>query len=426
MPYAYPSTRTGTAQDLFRVVTRACELELERNGTILPSKTEFQRRWVEPVFRGAGIALAKFVETWPADWAVAFHERIWTALAAPRSYPFDPASPFLARARSLAARLERDSGAEPALLALLSHPPVMGDLAHLNYELFRHATLALRAVRGRLCRPRMVAAIDPFGLDGSSIVVEGLYAGSMGAYHIGLDRLALGRAHPGPRMSPQASWTAMPHRLFRALAGGAEIGLVLSGGVPATARTLYGVREWIRGARRRSPARSHPAEVARLLKADASFTRFERALAAMPAAERIHVPPGTWRKIDAWLMCAAADLLPGETVEAAAAAALRCLGVPEAERPDLLANLALNLARETPQRRRLFQVLCGRVARRRPLLIVPVTHGTAPLGVSSGEAWSLEHLASGRIRARRGDAPDAPIVTTPESFADRFVGDGFR
>jgi len=38
-------------------------------------------------------------------------------------------------------------------------------MAHLNFELVRHATLALRAARGRPCRPRLVVAIDPFALD---------------------------------------------------------------------------------------------------------------------------------------------------------------------------------------------------------------------------------------------------------------------
>lgn len=420
MPYVYPAPKTGTAQDLLRVVTRAYELELEKSGAVLPVKTDFQRRWIEPAFRAVGVCAAWLMEILPADLVVAVHDRLYAFLSAPRSYPFDPASPSLVRARALAERLRRDSGREPALLALISHPPVMGDLAHLNFELVRHASLALRQIRGRPCRPRLVAATDPFALDSTSIVGEGIYAGFMGTFHIGVDRLAFGRGHLGPELTPQASWAAMPQRLFRELSAGTEVGLVLAGGVPTTGRVLYGVREWIRGARKRSPKRGAPAEVERRLEADASFARFEEAV-----AETVFVLPGTWRVIDAWLMAAAAGLLPGETIAKAAGAALACLAVPEAERPALLADLARNLARETPHRRRLFRLLAGRVARRRPLVLIPVIHSTRPLGVAAREAWSWEWLAPGRVRARRADAPDAPIETTPELFADRFVEENF-
>ena len=420
MPYAYPAPRTGTAQDLLRVVTRAYELELERSGTVLPSKSDFARRWIEPLFRAVGVLVAKVMEVLPADWTVAIHDRLYAALAAPRSYPFDPKSPAVAHARALAERLRRSSGLEPALVALISHPPVMGDLAHLNFELVRHATLALREVRGRPCRPRLVAATDPFALDTTSIAEEGLYAGYMGTFHIGVDRLALGRGQLGPKMTPQASWAAMPQRLFSTLAGGGEVGLVLAGGVPTTGRVLYGAREWIRAARGHSPLRARPAEVEEALRADASFASFVRVV-----AEQIPVPSGTWRMIDAWLMAAAAGLLPGTTISAAAEAALACLAVPEERRPALRADLARNLERETPHRRRLFRLLAGRVARRRPLLIIPVIHSTSPLGVAVREAWSWEWTGPGRVDARRAAEPETARPTTPEAFADLFVEENF-
>jgi hypothetical protein len=421
MAYAYPAPRTGTSQDLLRVVTRAYERELERKGVRLPEKSEASRRWVEPCFRALGIALAKVMEAVPADWTVAFHDRLFSMLSAPRSYPFDPKSPAMLRARALAEELEKRAGRAPALLALISHPPVLGDLAHLNFELVRHSTLALRAARGRPCRPRLVAAIDPFALDAVSIMEEGIYAGYMGTFHMGIDRLALGRGHPGTALTPLAAWAAMPMRFLRALSEGGEIGIVPAGGVPSTSRVLYGVREWARAARARSPRRGRPDEVARALRADPSYARFERAAAAASAP----VPARAWRLIDAWLMLAASGLLPDENVEAAAVAALRGLAVPEAEWPGLLAELARDLSRETPRRRRLFRLLAGRVARRRPLLMFPVVHGADPLGVKTGEAWSWEWLGHGRVAARRADAPGAAVETTPEAFADRFIEENF-
>jgi hypothetical protein len=421
MAYAYPAPRTGTAQDLFRAVTRAYELELERSGTRLPEKSEAARRWVEPWFRALGVALAKVLEVAPADWVVAFHERVFRSFSAPRSYPFDPGSPVVARARALAADLETRTGRAPALLALISHPPVMGDLAHLNFELVRRATLVLRELRGRPCRPRLVVAIDPFALDTTSIAEEGFYAGFMGSFHLGIDRLVLGRGRPGTALTPEAAWAAMPRRLLRVLSRGGEVGLVLSGGVPSTGRVLYGVREWARSVRAFSPLRDRPADAERALRAEPSFARFTSG----PASSALP-PAWAWRLLDVWLMTAAAGLLPGESVQAAAAAALSCLEVPEAQRPGLLADLARDLERETPRRRRLFRLLAGRVARRRPLLMIPVVHGTSPLGVSTLEAWSWEWAGPGRVVARRAGAPGDAVETTPEAFAERFVEENFK
>jgi hypothetical protein len=282
--------------------------------------------------------------------------------------------------------------------------------------------LALRAVRARPCRPRLVAAIDPFALDTVSIPVEGLYAGLMGTFHVGIDRLALGRGHPGTALTPLAAWTAMPMRLLRSLSEGGEIGLVPAGGVPSTSRVLYGVRDWARIARGRSPLRGRPAEVERALRADPSFARFESAL----ARAGISAPPHPWRLIDAWLMMAAAGLLPDENAEAAGIAVLGCLAIPAAERPDLLAELARDLSRETPRRLRLFRLLAGRVARRRPLVMIPIVHAMDPLRIFIGEAWSWEWTGPGRVTARSAAAPEAALETTPEAFGRRFIEENFK
>jgi hypothetical protein len=419
MTYLYPSPRTRTAQDMLRVVTLAAERELAAGGENLPSKSEFARRWVEPFFRFVGIAVAGLMNAAPADWTVAFHDRLFAWLAAPHSYAFDAGAPEIARARALAADLERRSGRAPALLALISHPPVMGDLAHLNFSLVRLATLALRAVRGRPCRPRLVTATDPFALDTLSIAEEGLYAGYMGTFHIGIDRLALGRGHPGPALTPDAAWPRMPLRLFRFLSRGGEVGLVLSGGIPATGRVLYGAREWTRSARAKSPRRSRPVEVERALRADPGYAGFEKSAAELPRL------PGAWRSAELWMMLAAAGLIAGQGPKDAAAAVLAALDVPAAERPPLLAQLAADLERETPSRRRLFRLLAGRVARLRPVVLIPIVHGTQPLGVRVREAWSWEWDGVGRIRAARADAPERAVETTPEEFAGRFVAENF-
>lgn len=419
MSFEYPSHRTGTAQDLMRVVTLSAEKELARTGRRMPVKGAAARSLLEPVARLAGVAASAIMEVLPADWSVAFHDRLFAGLSAPHRYPFNPEAPELRAARDLAAAAERRAGRAPALLALISHPPVDGELAHLNFALVGRATVALRAVRGRPCRPRLVTATDPFALDAISILSEGLYAGFMGTFHVGIDRLSLGTGFIGPTLTPWSSWTEMPRRLFRLLRRGGEAGLVLSGGVPQTGRVLYGAREWAAEIWARSPLRGRSAEAARALRAAPEFSRFESA-AGLPR------PPGARRLVEMWLMCAAAGLVPEQDAVAAGRAALAALAVPETEHPALLAELAADMARETPRRRRLFRLLAGRVARRRPLVLVPIMHGVAPPSVTVGEAWSWEYVADGRLLARRAGAPDDARETAPDAFAVRFVEENFR
>lgn len=419
MTYTYPSPRTGTAQDLLRVVTRAYELEVLRTGTVLPAKGDLSRRWLAAPFRALGVGFAWFMEALPSEWAASIHDRAYGSLAG-RDYPFDPSSPVLMRARALVARLETETGAAPALLAVISHPPAMGELAHLNFALGRHALRALRILRGRPCRPRQVVATDPFALDTASVAEEGFYAGYMGTYHLGIDRLALGRAGAWRIMAPRSSWFTMPFRLLRALGSGGEVGIILAGGVPATGRVLYGVREWARRARAASPMKSAPDGVARALRTDASFARFERAVSST-----LHLPRSSWRLVEVWLMAAAAGLLPGETLEAAAAAVLGCLSVAQDRRPALLAELLRESSRETPTRRRLFRLIAGRVLRRRPVVFIPVVHHVDPLGVEVREACSWEAASRGRVRVRRADAPDAASEMDSGDFAESFVQENF-
>ncbi len=421
MAYAYPSARTGTAQDLMSVVTKAYEKRLEADGTVLPAKPKLQRVLLEPCSRAAGMLLAAVLELLPADWSVSFHNKLFLSLSPGRTYPFDPAAPAVAAARALAERLEKEAGKPPALLAAISHPPVMGDLAHLNFELVRHATMTLREVRGRPCRPRLVVAVDPFALDTISVLEEGLYAGFMGSFHLGLDRLALGRGLPGPLMSPQTRWDRMPHRLFRSLAEGREVGMVLSGGVPSTGRVLYGVREWARRALAAGPLLGEPARALACLRADASFARFEKA-----AVESVPPPRGPRRLLEAWLMSAAAGLLPDESAESVARAALGCMKVPEAARAALLSELSRDMTRETPARRRLFRLLVGRVARRRPLILLPIVHRTKPLGVEEREAWGVVWAGTGRARVVRAGNPGVWEDMTAEELAERFTAEHFE
>jgi hypothetical protein len=212
----------------------------------------------------------------------------------------------------------------------------------------------------------------------------------------------------------------MPFRLLRKLAQGGEVGMVLSGGVPATGRVLYGAREWAARARSKGPLRADPMQALRCLRANPAFARFEKT-----AADVMPLPRGPWRLLEAWFMTAAAGFLPGETVESAARSALDCLRIPEEARPGLLADLARVMTRETPARHRLFRLLVGRVARRRPLVLLPVVHRTGPLAVVEREAWGLVWAGPDRVRVTRADAPEQAVEMTSSELAERFTDEHF-
>lgn len=433
--FEYPTVKTGTSQDLLTIVTKAYERHLAANPAALPVKTPAQRLLLELPFVVVGKGVAALLSLLPAEAALRFHDVLFRTLAG-RSYAFDEGSVNLGRARALVERLRRETGREPALVALISHPPVMGDLSHLNFELVRHAQLALRAARGRPCRPRIVAAIDPFALDTAPIYQEGLYAGFMGTYHLGLDRMAVTRGLSRGLLRG-ASWARMAHRLLRRLGGGGEVGMVLAGGVPSTTRTLYAAREWTAEVRRRSPLRGKPAEALSALRRLPGFEAFER---AGPHGERLR--GSAWRLAEAYVMSGVAGVyLEGDGGKSCAEsgclvpagrrlaeAFLRALEVPEAEAPGLLAQLGEELTRETPFRRRFFRVLAARVARSRPVVLLPICHviDGEKLGIELRDPCALASFAAGRARVMLGGGDGAVWEASPERFAEQFGRENFK
>lgn len=388
--YTYPLVKTGTSQDLMAIVARMTERRIARESIVLPEKSAAQRALLEAPFNALGLALRAVMRLLPADAVLSFHNRLFSALAKGRNYPFDPSAPAVEQARRLVAEL-----GDPAIVALISHPPVYGDMAHMNFELVRHAMLAMRRARGRPCRPRLVVAVDLFALDTISIPEEGVYAGYMGLYHLGLDRLALSRGWASSLLVSPTAWHRMVHRLIGALDAGGEVGMVLAGGIPETSRVLYAAREWAQDRRRASPLRRDPAEVLRRLRSHAAYRRFEEEGPCGPGLRK-----SAWRMLEAWVMQAAAD---GDVRPAAELAldALRVSGGVE--------DLEAELRRETPYRRRFFRVLAGRVRPRRPVVFIPVAHGDGGIVIKSPWHWT---------KGRGGLDPD--------EFAKRFGEENFK
>lgn len=429
--YTYPVRPTGTAEDLMSLVARASELWLEKERIVLPRKSAWSRLICEPPFNCCGLLLRFLMELLPAERALALHERMFSR-AAGRTYAFDDDSAVLARAAAEVRALEAEAGRAPGLLAVLSHPPVLGETSHINPELVRHGCRALRAARGRPCRPRLVAAVDAFALDTVSLPVEGLYAGFMGCYHLGFDRLSFARGPASRVLLGRAAWPSLAGRLLRRLGRGQEAVMVLAGGVPGTARMLYAAREWIAQERRRSPLKGAPAEVLRRLRQDQDFRVFEACGLLAPRLRR-----NAWRMLEAWTMsavaghpwkgagarpsCAEAGVLDQEA-RADLAQGLLALRLDAESSVQALARLEAEWPRETPFRRRIFRIWARRLlARGRPLVIMPVVHRAAePLGITVRDAWSCRSAPDGGIRARVLGDPARDWQGSADAFAEFF------
>lgn len=416
----HPTKRTGTAEDLMAIVLLSDEERRIREGTRLPAKGKVQRLLLQTPFNCFGIFLSLIVDSLPAEWALKWHDWLYRRVGGPRSYVFDQNSGALRDSRELVLRAGREAGAAPALLGLISHPPVLGDLSHLNFELVRHATHALRALRGAACRPRLVAAVDPFALDSVSMPVEGAYAGYMGWAHIGLDRLTMARGAVSAWLLRRTGWFRMPFRMTRLLGAGGEVGMVLSGGVPSTTRALYVAREWLAGARAKSDFRGRPGEVLRRLDLDLKSAGTRSVWRAMEFQLTAALSGGGSR-----LPASDSGKITPE-LEGAARACLDALGLPETEKSAALKDLGAELSRETPYRARFFNLLARRVFKKgRPLIFLPIVHRTeGGLGIEIKPAWAWVGFSRGRLRALIAGA-SAPWEGTVGEFARKFVGENF-
>lgn len=419
----HPTKQTKTAEDLMAILLLSDEERRLRQKTLLPAKGKVKKLFLEIPFNVFGIFLSWIVGSLPVRWALRWDDWLYRSVGGPQYYPFEKDSAALQDCRELTLRAERETGVVPALLGLISHPPVLGDLAHLNFELVRHATLALSSLRAAACRPKLVVAVDPFALDSVSMLVEGAYAGYMGWAHIGLDRLALARGAVSSWLLRKTGWFRMPFRMTRLLGAGREVGMVLAGGVPSTTRALYVIREWLAQERAQSDLRGRPGEVLRRSGLDLRAAGTRSVWRAME-----------FRLVSALSAAGGGSGLPASDsglvtpeVEAAARECLDALGLPDPEKRRAIEDLGEELARETPYRKRFFKLLARRVLKKgRPLVFLPVVHKTqGGLGIEIKPAWAWLGFSRGRLTALRAGAAQQPWEGTVDQFARKFVGENF-
>lgn len=397
-------------------------------GVRMPEKTRRARAIFEPPFNLVGLLIRAVGELLPPEAMLEAHERVFTEIAKPFSVPYS-GGPVLERARDEVRRIEKETGRRAAILCLTSHFPVTEEFLNANPEMMRHVFRGLAAARGAASRPRLVVAVDPFALDLVGLIQEAAYAGFMGTYHVGVDRMFSSRLSVGRALLTKTAWARAGWRLVSALNGGGEIGMVLAGGVPRTARVLYTVREHM--LRMRRGRSSHPAQVLAVLKKEADFEGVTQTLKRRQSA---------WRVAEAYVISAligrggeeeaAMEELEKGKLNRKALKRLqaygRALGLTDVQVDAGLTALKKEYARETPYRERFFRILAKRVvAKGTPVVLLSLAHRltaqTASPELIWGEPIVLLKADKENLAYRAGNrVVKKPLSQFVHDFAIRF------
>jgi hypothetical protein len=421
---------TGTHDDILGRLARA---EALRAWESLPRKSRAARAFF-PFYILAGKAVALFARTGPADFILDLHHRGMRGLAGKNIHPFDDGD-GLEKAAGLLQRLQPRG--RTALFCLTSHPQGGEGEAGLSVEMMRHALWGLRRLRGRPCRPRIVAAVDPFALDAFSIPMEGLYAGFMAGYHVGFDRLANLRGAISRLLLGDASWESVSFRIASRLAAGGEVSLALAGGVPTTGRVYYAAREFLTRLHRHRPEGTRASELAARLSSDSGFEEFFKSDSVLGALRK-----SSRRLGESWVIGEmtsrsgsghALDRVDqGDLPPEAKAALARCagaLGYGEAQASALIEDFSSEFSRQTPYRENLFRFIAARVvAKGIPIVLAPLRHDRPlPKPLRFGEPCALvgAHRARGGPLVRVLGADGAEKEMPVRDFAREFVRSRF-
>ncbi len=441
----YPAT--GLYDDLLMLLARSEERRLDGTN---PVKGRRGRIWMEPFWNASGVLLAGAFRILPAEATAKLHDMLFLALTGDsKTYPLESDCVSFRRAADLCAQARESTGSDAAIYCLTTHPPAYGELLYLTVEIMRHALAGLRRVRGKPCRPRLVIAMDYYALDMLKMYKEGAYAGFVGRYHLGFDRLVhlrplLGRKVLGSRIG----WPSTARRIFGTLGSGGEVAMVLGGGLPVTGRMFYCTREFVVRLYRERPEAAGPAVPPAKL---GDGVLADAALSAPPAEIRerlLREAPGFAKFVDsgilggalkknirrameAWVLSSLAGEAEFKEVEAgrptaacreALAAVAKALGWKEAAARTVLADFEEEFKRETPYRERLFSLLARRVAGRgRPVVLLPLTHGKpGAVAMRYGEPVCLLDARENEVRVLRPGGE--PEWTPLRRFCRDFVG----
>lgn len=412
--------RTGRYEDLMLLLSRA---EHRRPGREVLSKSRLARTLFEPWFNLCGAGVAAVARIAPADWANAGADKVFRSISGENpTFDFEADAENLGAARRLAGEVEKACGRPPAVFCLTSHPPATKALLYLTVEMMRHALAAMRSVRGRACRPRVVIAMDYFALDMLKFYEEGAYAGYTGRYLLGFDRLRSLRSPLSRCILNGTGWERIIWRICSGLSRGGEIGLVLGGGIPSTSRAYYCMPEFLGRLYVECPGRAPVEEIrARLEKLAPGYRAFKDSGEVGPGLHR-----NIRRSMESWVLWELTRdgglerVDAGKTTKEGRQALRDCasaIGWSGREFAAAFSGFQREFQRETPYRERLLRIVISRVvARGRPVLLLPLTYGSPenvrmeygePVCLTGGRAG--REGAAVRIRTLGAGEKESPL-----------------
>lgn len=419
----------GRYRDFLDALQAASRRINERDGVVLPWKPRGWKHLADLPMNLLGVAIAGALEVLPAWFYYAFFSTVYKKLSDEVLAEAPDFWDKVADAKRIAEHLKERAGKRCAIFGTMSHPPTEPEVINLNMELLGLCYRAIREVRGRPTRIRTVAAVDQFALDGLSFPVEGGYAGLMSSSHIGVDRLPHLRGRIQAWLMPHARIQRVVWRVLRNLRRGGDVVMAQSGGVYATGRLLYVLREGLARMRRGAPGAADPAAVVAALE---RFPRFQKFRQEHVSPEGLEAGP--WRLIEAWLLhhvnenllMVSGRLDPEAEILLRKAAEAVGLDAPGVE--GFLESFKEEFGRGVPYRERLYRLFAARiVARGRPLLLLPVDHGDwrKPVGRIRRPAGLLPGSAPGRVRVVEWDGGPRETERDLREFLAPWVRENF-
>lgn len=377
----------GTSDDMISLLIRANFLLSYPNEKPIP-KFNFLHSWVQPIGNLIGLAMSAVASLIPAGKMFALQKKLCLKLSAPLAFPFEAHSPYLNSAKQLIAQVQAKTGLKPAVLCLFEHLSVDEQQMKLNFELVNHALSALNYLHQKPRRSKFVLAIDSFALEHWGSIAESIYAGFMGSYHLGFDRLSTHRRGLSRLLLNKSISRKIPFRISRTLHRRIGLAMAHTGGIPATGRALYAAREYLYLLRQKRDRHIRPDEVlTNLKKLSPDFTAFQ-----LGGLVGVQLQQSVWKMMEAWvvaLLTGAWNFDPTSHTEpcinsgflctkarAALIACAQAMQVKQEIADNALADFAENFSRHVPERVRLFYLLAQRVvAKGTPVLLLPLNAG---------------------------------------------------
>jgi hypothetical protein len=380
-------------EDLMAQVVAADILRRSQAGeTSVLRHTRAKRIWLEPWFNllGLGIGQLLLMLPWALRWRA--DQKIVAALGARPAESCPSFTPAVLQLIALTERLYRETGQWPAAMVFTSHPPTIGSLEWLRFEVARQGLRVANAFveisqAGHLYRaaPECFVAIDPFALDTVATPIAALYAGFMRRVYLAWDRQS-GMQSVFQRFGVLArtGYAQIAFRLIKRLKRGAPVVIVLPGGLPQNARMLYAAREFVS----RLPVQTwpYPKRVAQKKWMDVVAKPVDGVL---PIATGV-LPDATRRDL-------------GQL--------LNEWGISTVEHARWLDQFAKEFQQDVPYRTRLFRMLLERLVRRgKPLIWIAVAHRTQAPHVQIALPWGAYRSGQGDLRIIHGaEGPSEPL-----------------